>query len=43
VGTIDISSNDSAKRAFKNPPKENRIEVEITTNMLKDQLLTDKS
>ena len=38
-----MSSNDSAKRAFKNPPNENRIDVEITTNILKVQLFTDKS
>ena len=43
VGTIDISSNDSAKSAFRNPPKENKIEVEITTNILNVQLSTDKS
>ena len=38
-----MSSKDSAKRAFKNPPNEKRIDVEMTTNMLKVQLLTDKS
>ena len=27
VGTMDISSKDSANKAFKKPPSENRIEV----------------
>ena len=42
-GIIDISSNDSANRAFKNPHNEKSIDVEITTNILKLQLFTDKS
>ena len=33
VGTIEISSKDSANNAFKNTPKENKIEVEITTKI----------
>ena len=43
VGTIDISSKDSANKAFKKPPNENRIEVEMTTKILKDQLSTVRS
>ena len=40
VGTIEISSKDSAKRAFKKPPNEKRMDVDTTTNMLNDQLST---
>ena len=43
VGTIEISSKDSANNAFKNPPKENKIEVEMTTKILKGQLATERS
>ena len=43
VGTMEISSKDSAKSAFKKPPKENKIEVVTTTNILNAQLSTDKS
>ena len=43
VGTIEISSKDSAKRAFKKPPNEKRMDVDTTTNMLNDQLSTVKS
>ena len=43
VGIIEISSNDSANKAFKKPPKEKRIEVEMTTKIHNGQLLTFKS
>ena len=43
VGTMDISSKDSANRAFKKPPNENRIEVDTTTKMLNGQLSTERS
>ena len=43
VGTMDISSKDSANKAFKKPPSENRIEVDITTKILKGQLSTERS
>ena len=43
VGTIEISSKDSANKAFKKPPNENNIEVEIKTKMLNVQLTTVRS
>ena len=43
VGIIEISSKDSANKAFKKPPSENRTDVEITTKIHKGQLFTFRS
>ena len=41
VGIMEISSKDSANRAFKNPPNENKTDVEFQTGKL-SILIDDK-
>ena len=40
---MEISSKDSAKRALRNPPKENKTEVRKTTNIARGQFATVNS
>ena len=43
VGTIEMSSKDSANNAFRKPPNEKRIEVNKTTKKVNDQFTTTNS